>query len=66
MRNIKKNKLQVDNEIYKSARYNVENLIAKKQKIFFLKTNSKSVLVNTKIQGKLLNHSDYLINLVDV
>ena len=44
-----KNKLQVDNEIYKSARYSVQNLIAKKQKFFFLKTNSKSVSVNIKI-----------------
>ena len=32
----------------------------------FLKTNSKTASVNLKTSGKLLNHSDYLINLVDV
>ena len=51
----KKTRLHVDKEIYNRAR-----------KKNFLKTNSKSVLVNLKTYGKLLNHSDYLINLVDV
>ena len=51
----KKTRLHVDKEIYNRAR-----------KQNFLKTNSKSVLVNLKTYGKLLNHSDYLINLVDV
>ena len=37
-----------------------------KRKNNFLKTNLKSVLVNPKAYGKILNHSDYLINLVDV
>ena len=56
----KKTRLHVDKEIYKRARYSVQNIIAKK------KINSKSVSVNLKTYGKLLNHSDYLINLVDV
>ena len=57
-------KTRLDKEIYKRARYTVQNHIAKK--IFFLKTNSKSVSVNLNAYGKLLNHSEYLINLVDV
>ena len=48
----------------KRARYSVQNLIAKKGN--FLKTNSKSVSVNLKIYGKLLNHLDNLVHLVDV
>ena len=56
----KETRLHVDKEIYKRARYSVQNIIAKK------KINSKSVSVNLKTYGKLLNHSDYLINLVDV
>ena len=32
----------------------------------FLKTNSKSLFVNPKTYRKLSNHSDNLINLVDV
>ena len=31
-----------------------------------MKTNSKSVSVNLKTYGKLLNHSDYVTDLVDV
>ena len=61
----KKTRLHVDKEIYKRARYSVQNIIAKRKKNF-LKRNSKSVSVNLKTYGKLLNHSDYLINLVDV
>ena len=61
----KKTRLHVDKEIYKRARYGVQNLIAKRKKNF-LKTNSKSVSVNLKTYGKPLNHLDYLINLVDV
>ena len=61
----KKTRLHVDKEIYKRAQYSVQNLTAKKENNF-LKTNSKSVLVNLKTYGKLLNHSDYLINLVNV
>ena len=37
-----------------------------KRKNNFLKTNSKSVSVNLKTYGKVLHHSDYLKNLVDV
>ena len=54
----------VDKEIEKRARYSVQSLIAKKKKRFFEKKNSKSILVNLKTYGKLLNHSDYQINLV--
>ena len=46
----KKTRLQVDKEIYKRARYSLQNLIAKKKKNF-LKTNSKSVSVNLKTYG---------------
>ena len=53
----KKTRLHIDKEIYKRARYSVQNLIAKKKKNF-LKTNSKSVSVNLKTYRKLLNHSD--------
>ena len=61
----KKTRLHVDKEIYKRARYSVQNVIAKRKKNF-LKKNSKSVSVNLKTYGKLLNHSDYPINLADV
>ena len=63
----KKSRLHVDKEIYKKEQYVVQNLIVKKKerKKEILKTNSR-VSVNLKIYGKLLNHLDYLINLVDV
>ena len=61
---------------HKETRLHVKRLIKEhdivykislqKRKKNFLKTNSKSVSVNLKTYGKLLNHSDYLINLVDV
>ena len=35
-----------------------------KRKNNFLKTDSKSVTVNLKTYGKLLNQSDYLISMV--
>ena len=60
----KKTRLHVDKEIYKGTRYSVQNLMAKKMKYFQKKL--KSVLVNLKTYEKLLIHSDYLINLVDV
>ena len=62
----KKSRLHVDKGIYKKEQYVVQNLIVKKKrKKEILKTNSR-VSVNLKIYGKLLNHLDYLINLVDV
>ena len=61
----KKTRLLVQKEIYKRARYSVQNLITK-NKYSFLNTNSKSVSVNIKTNAKLLHHLDYLINLVDV
>ena len=61
----KKTRLHLDKEIYKRARHNTQNLIAKRKKNY-LKTNSKSVSVNRKTYGKLLDRSDYLINLVNV
>ena len=62
----RKTTLHADKEIYKwsqLSRSSVSNFVEKK---FFLKTNSQSLLVKLKTYGKLLNHSDYLANLVDV
>ena len=56
-------RLHLDKDIYKTAQCSVQNLTAKKN---FLKRNSKSVSVNQKTYRKILNHSDYPINLVDV
>ena len=42
-----------------------QKLIAKRRRNS-LKTNSESLLVNIKTYGRLLNRSDYLINLVEV
>ena len=50
----KKTRLHVDKEIYKTARYNVENLIAKQKK---KKKENKLKIVNMlSTYGKLLNH----------
>ena len=50
----KKTRLHVDKEIYKTARYNVENLIKKKKK---KKKENKLKIVNMlSTYGKLLNH----------
>ena len=62
---------------YKKTRFHVNKNITKEHNIVckislqkrnknFFKTNSKCVSVNLKIYGKLLNHSDDLINSVDV
>ena len=61
----KKSRLYVDKAIDKRTQYSAQNLITKKGKKI-LKTNSKSVSVNRKTYGKLLNYSDGLINLVNV
>ena len=50
----KKTRLHVDKEIYKTARYNVENIIAKQKK---KKKENKLKIVNMlSTYGKLLNH----------
>ena len=59
-----KSRLRVDKEIYNRAQYSLQNLLTKKKGD--LKTNSKNVSVNLKTYGKVLNHLNYLINLVDV
>ena len=48
----KKTRLHVDKEIYKTARYNVENLIAKQKK----KENKLKIVDMLSTYGKLLNH----------
>ena len=48
----KKTRLHVDKEIYKTARYNVENLIAKQNK----KENKLKIVDMLSTYGKLLNH----------
>ena len=62
---------------YKQTRCHVEKEIIKEHHIVcktslqkgknnFLRTNSNNVLTNLKTYGRLINHSDYLINLGDV
>ena len=50
----KKTRLHVDKEIYKTARYNVENLIAKQKKQ--KKENKLKIVDMLSTYGKLLNH----------
>ena len=50
----KKTRLHVDKEIYKTARYNVENLIAKQKKK--KKENKLKIVDILSTYGKLLNH----------
>ena len=50
----KKTRLHVDKEIYKTARYNVENLIAKQKKK--KKENKLKIVDMLSTYGKLLNH----------
>ena len=50
----KKTRLHVDKEIYKTARYNVENLIAKQKRK--KKENKLKIVDMLSTYGKLLNH----------
>ena len=61
----KRTRLHIDKEIYKSPRYSVQNLIAKKKKKFFENKLKECIGKPKDFFEKLLNHSDYLINLMD-
>ena len=53
----KKCRLHEDIEIYKTAQYNVQNIIAE-IKNNFLKANTQSVSIKLKTYQKLLKHLD--------